>query len=103
MYISHPFRVIEESTQVNDFTNQNMILIPKLLKQGNPYRSVHKAFPKLYGRHSELMSKYNVGLKTLLQDGLSEPGYHEAFIYKFYQIVDKYGGFRAFREDCQSL
>ena len=42
-----------------------------------------------YSRHFELMSKYNVGLKTLLQDGLSEPEFYDDFVYKFRKIVDK--------------
>ena len=28
------------------------------------------------------MSKYNVGLRTLLLDGLSEPGFYEDLVYK---------------------
>ena len=42
-----------------------------------------------YRRHFELMPKYNVGLKTLLQKGLSEPKFYGDLIYKFRKIVGK--------------
>ena len=34
---------------------------------------MRKAFSKFYHRHSELIVKYNIGLKTFLQQGISEP------------------------------
>ena len=37
------------------------------------YHKIRKAFSKLYHRHSELIVKYKIGLKTLLQQGISEP------------------------------
>ena len=35
------------------------------------------------------MSKYNVGLKTLLLQGLSEPEFYGNFVYKFRKIIGK--------------
>ena len=35
-----------------------------------------KTLSKFYRRHYELISKFNVGLKTLLREGLSEPEFH---------------------------
>ena len=35
------------------------------------------------------MSKYNVGLKTLLLQGLSEPEFYGDLVYKFRKIVGK--------------
>ena len=35
-----------------------------------------KTFFKFYRRHFELISKFNVGLKTLLREGLSEPEFY---------------------------
>ena len=35
------------------------------------------------------MSKYNVGLKTLLLEGLSEPEFYGDFVYKFRKIIGK--------------
>ena len=39
-----------------------------------------------YRRHYELISKYNVGLKTLLSEGLSEPEFYGDLVYKFEKI-----------------
>ena len=35
------------------------------------------------------MSKYNVGLKTLLLEGLSEPAFYGDLVYKFRKIISK--------------
>ena len=35
------------------------------------------------------MSKYNVGLKRLLLEGLSEPEFYGDFVYKFRKIIGK--------------
>ena len=35
----------------------------------------------------ELISKYNVGLKTLLSEGLSEPEFHGDLVYKFKKLI----------------
>ena len=44
-----------------------------LLKQGHQgYHTLRKAFSKFYRRHNELVTKFIVELKSLLQQGLSE-------------------------------
>ena len=48
-----------------------------------------KTFSKFYHRHSEFIVKYNIGLKTLLQQGISEPIFHGNIVYKFKRIVGK--------------
>ena len=60
-------------SNVDDFNSRNLFLTAKLLKQGYRYHKIRKAFSKFYHRHSELIVKYNIGLKTLLQQGISEP------------------------------
>ena len=40
-------------------------------------------FSKFYRRHFELISKFNVGLKSLLHQGLSEPEFYSDLVYKF--------------------
>ena len=70
VYISQLARV---SSHVLDFNNRNRFLTAKFLKQGYRYHKLRKAFSKFYRRHFELVSKYNVGLKTLLLQGISEP------------------------------
>ena len=41
--------------------------------EGYRYHKLRKAFSKFYWRHFDILSKYNVRLKTLLLQGLSEP------------------------------
>ena len=72
-----------------DFNNRKLILTAKLLKQGYRYHKIRKAFSKFYHSHSELIVKYNIGLKTLLQQGISEPIFYDDLVYKFKRIVGK--------------
>ena len=46
-----------------------------------------KAFSKFYYRHSELIVKYNIYLKTLLQQGISEPVFYGYLVDKFKRMV----------------
>ena len=77
-------------SNVDDFNNRNYFLTAKLLKQGYRYHKIQKAFSKFYHRHSELIVKYNVGLKTLLQQGIKEPIFYGDLVYKFKRIVGKH-------------
>ena len=54
-----------------------------LLRQGYRYFKLRKAFSKFYRRHSALLEKYSVSLKTLLQQGISEPG---DLVYRFRKL-----------------
>ena len=74
-------------SNVDDFNNRNLFLTAKLLKQGYRYHKIRKAFSKFYHRHSELIVKYNIGLKTLLQQGIPEPICYGDLVYKFKRIV----------------
>ena len=62
-------------------------LTAKLLQQGYRYHKLRKTFSKFYRRHYELISKYNVGLKTLLSEGLSEPEFYGDLVYKFKKLI----------------
>ena len=48
---------------------------------------LRKTFSKFYRRDYELISKYNVGLKTLLNEGLSEPEFYGDLVYKFKKLI----------------
>ena len=76
-------------SNVDDFNNRNLFLTAKLLKQGYRYHKIRKAFSKFYHRHSELIVKYNIGLKTLLQHGISELIFNGGLVYEFKRIVGK--------------
>ena len=75
VYISQPIWFARVSTHVADFNARNKSLTAKPLVQGYPYHKLRKTFSSFYCRHYELVSKFNVGLKTLLHQGLSEPGF----------------------------
>ena len=89
VYIFLSLFVLRESSNVDDFNNRNLFLTAKLLKQGYRYHKIRKTFSKFYHRHSELIVKYNIGLKTLLQQGISEPIFYGDLVYKFKCIVGK--------------
>ena len=59
---------------------ETYILTAKLLKRGYRYHEIRNAFSKFYHRHSELIFKYNIGLKPLLQQGQSGPLFYGNFI-----------------------
>ena len=83
VYISQHIRFARVCSNVDDFNNRNLFLIAKLLKQGHRYHKIRKAFSKFYHRHSELIVKYNIGLKTLLRQGISVPIFYGDLVYKF--------------------
>ena len=80
VYISQliPFAIVYSN--IDDFNKRKLILTAKLLKQGYRYHKIQKAFSTFYHRHSELIVKYNIGLKTLLQQGISEPIFYEDLV-----------------------
>ena len=73
----------------NYFNARNKSLTAKLLQQGYRYHKLRKTFSKFYRRHYELVSKFSVGLKTLLHQGLSEPEVYGDLVYKLKKIVGK--------------
>ena len=86
VYISQLIRFARVSSHVADFNTRHKLLTAKLLNQGYWYHKQCKAFSKFYRRHSDLVSKFNVGLKSLLQQGLSEPEFYGNLVYKFRKI-----------------
>ena len=74
-------------SNVDDFNNRNLFLTAKLIKQGYIYHKIRKAFSKFYHRHSGLIVKYNIGVKTLLQQGISGPILYGDLVCKFKRIV----------------
>ena len=66
-----------------------LVWTAKLFRQGYRYHTIRKAFSKFYRRHFDIVSKYNVGLKTLLLEGLSEPEFYGDLVYIFRKIIGK--------------
>ena len=89
VYISQLIRFARVSSHVDDFNTRNKVLTAKLHRQGYRYHKTRKAFSKFYRRHFAIVSKYNVGLKTLLLQGLSEPEFYGDLVYKFRKITGR--------------
>ena len=70
-------------------TRRNKARTAKLLRQGYRYFKLRKTFSKFYRRHSALVEKYCVSLKTLLQKGISEPELYGDLVYRFRKVVGK--------------
>ena len=85
VYIPQLIRFARVSSHVADFNARNKNLTAKLLQQGYRYHKLRKTFSKFY----ELVSKFNVGLKTLLHQGLPEPEFYGDLTYKFQTIVGR--------------
>ena len=71
----------------SSFNTRNRLLIQKLLKQGYLYHILRKTFSKFYRRYNDLISKFNIGLKYLLRQGLLEPEFNGDLVYKLKKIV----------------
>ena len=82
-------RFARSSSHADDFNTRSKVLTAKLLRQGYRDHKIRKAFSKLYRWHFHIVSKYNVGLKTLLQQSLSEPEFYGDLVYKFRKIIVK--------------
>ena len=89
VYISQLIRFARVSSHVDDFNTRNKVLTTKLLRQGYKYHKIRKAFSKVYRRHFDIVSKYNVGLKTILLQGLPEPESYGELVYIFRKIIGK--------------
>ena len=86
VYISQLIRFARVCSHVKDFNARNKCLTAKRLKQGYRYHKLRKAFSKFYRRHYDLISKFKVGLNSLLHQGLSEPEFYGDLVYKFKKI-----------------
>ena len=83
VYISQLIRFARVCSHVEDFNTRNNFLTAKLLKQGYRYHKLRKDFSKFYRRHYELISKFDVGLKSLLHQCLSELEFYGYLVFKF--------------------
>ena len=87
--ISQLIRFAWASSNASDFNCRNKALTSKLLKQGYRYNKLRKSFSKFYRRHSDLVEKYNVSLRKLLQQGILEPDFYGGLVYRIRKTVGK--------------
>ena len=97
VYISQLIRFARTSSNLNDFTVIKPLL-PKFLGRAIIILNFVRRFSKFYHRHSALYEKYSVSLKTLLQQGISEPEVYGDLVYRFRKIVGKSNFSEQFRK-----
>ena len=51
------------------------------------FHKLRREFSKFFRRYYDLISKFQVGLKILLHQGLSEPDFYGDLVYKLKRIV----------------
>ena len=98
VYISQLIRFARVSSHVADFNVRSKSLTAKLLQQGYRYHKFRNTFSKFYRRHYELVSKFNVGLKPLLHQGLSEPEFYGDLVFKLKKVEGRPGFSDQFRK-----
>ena len=89
VYISQLIRFARVSGRVGDFDARGGVLAAKLLRQGCGYHELRRAFSRFYRRRFGTVSRCSVGLRTLLLQGLSEPGFCGDLVYRFGKMVGK--------------
>ena len=87
VHISQLIRFARVSSYIDDFNTRNKLLTQKLLEEGYRYHNLRKTFSKFYRRYYDLISKFQVGLKSLLRQGLSEPDFYGDLVNKLKKIV----------------
>ena len=87
VYISQLICFARVSSHVADFNTRNKLLNQKLLNQGYWYHKLCKTFSKFYRRYYDMISKFQIGLKSLFHQGLSEPEFYGDLVYTLKKIV----------------
>ena len=87
--VSQLIRFARVSSHVTDFNAHNKILPVNLSIRAIGIINFEKAFSKFYRRHYEFVPKFKVGLKSLLQQGLSEPEFYGDLVYKLRKNVSR--------------
>ena len=98
VYISQLIMFARVCNHVEDFSARNKCLTANFFQQGYRYHKLRKTFSKLYRRHYELIYNFNVGLKTLLREGLSEPEFYGDLNYKFKKLIGRKDFYFQFRK-----
>ena len=75
IYILLIYSFARVCSNVGNFNNRNQFLTSKLIKQVYGNHKFRKLF-LLYHRHTELIVRYIISLKTLLQQGILEPAFY---------------------------
>ena len=88
-HLSQLIRFAGVSSHVVDFNARDKSLTAKLLQQGYRCRGLRRTFSKFCRRRCGLVSGFDVGLGTLLHQGLSEPEFCGGLVCEFGKIVGR--------------
>ena len=88
VYISQLIRFARVSSHVDDFNTRNKVSTANFSDKDIDIIKFVRRFQNFYRRHVDIVSKYNVGLKRLLE-GLSKPEFYGDLVYKFRKIIGK--------------
>ena len=91
VYISQLIRFARASSYVAAFNTRNGLLARKLFGQNYRYLKLRGTFTKFCGRYYDLISKFQVGLESLLRQGLSEPDFCGDLVCGLKKIVGSNG------------
>ena len=78
-YISQLICFARASSSITDFNTRNKLLTQKPLEQDYRYHKLRKTFSKFYRRYYDLISKFQIGFKSILRQGLLEPKFYGDF------------------------
>ena len=87
VYFSQFIRFARASRHVDYFNTRNKLLTQKLHKQSYWYHKLRKTLSYFHRRYYDLISKFHVGRKSLLRQGLSERKFYSDLVYKLKKIV----------------
>ena len=67
-FVSPLIRYARVCSKYEDFLFRGSILVSKLLKQGYSSQKLQTTFRKFYGRHTDLVNKFNTSVSHMLND-----------------------------------
>ena len=84
----HPMEFIFlNSSYLREHLAMLLTLNQKLLKRGFQYHKLSKTFSQFYRQYYDSISKFDIGFKSLLRQGLSEPEFYDYLVNKLKTIV----------------
>ena len=79
---------LSKKRHISSFEKSRCFILPHVsFCPGLPYHKLRKTFSKFYTRYYDLKSKFQVGLKSSLRQGLSEPELYGDLVYKLKRSV----------------